>query len=236
MLQARARYADDHRFARRRQGRRRAVGSARKRPENRGAAARAPRADAAEGEAMSAISAWTTERWDGALESRRGGRSRRGHTSRTIGLLDDGAAGRALGRTRRSQSQGLRLAHELRRRLSPGQRLPMERVEVCVKGPIPGAPRGARERPWAGAAAGGDGERARRRGRLRARAPPHSPRARAGIHQPSCLDIAAMPGKRSIGVCAYHVWHPEGRAFDAAPLTRFEEAALSPGPARPAPC
>jgi len=29
-------------------------------------------------------------------------------------------------------------------------------------------------------------------------------------------------GRRSLGACAYHVWHPEGRAFDATPLTRVE--------------
>src|SRR5262249_20225859 len=32
-------------------------------------------------------------------------------------------------------------------------------------------------------------------------------------------------GKRSLGAAGYHVWHPEGRAFDAPPLTRFEAAA-----------
>ncbi|WP_433932877.1 DUF2126 domain-containing protein [Sorangium cellulosum] len=61
--------------------------------------------------------------------------------------------------------------------------------------------------------------------RFRAWAPPHSLHAHLGIHHPIHLDILDTWGKRSIGACAYHVWHPEGRAFDAAPLTRFEAAA-----------
>ncbi|WP_434045180.1 MULTISPECIES: DUF2126 domain-containing protein [Sorangium] len=61
--------------------------------------------------------------------------------------------------------------------------------------------------------------------RFRAWAPPHSLHAHLGIHHPIRLDILDTWGKRSIGACAYHVWHPEGRAFDAAPLTRFEAAA-----------
>ncbi|WP_437756496.1 DUF2126 domain-containing protein [Sorangium sp. So ce1389] len=61
--------------------------------------------------------------------------------------------------------------------------------------------------------------------RFRAWAPPHSLHAHLGIHHPIHLDILDTWGKRSIGACAYHVWHPEGRAFDAPPLTRFEAAA-----------
>lgn len=61
--------------------------------------------------------------------------------------------------------------------------------------------------------------------RFRAWAPPHSLHAHIGIHHPVRLDVLDTWGKRSLGACAYHVWHPEGRAFDAPPLTRFEAAA-----------
>ncbi|MDB4995501.1 MAG: hypothetical protein JWM74_2933, partial [Myxococcaceae bacterium] len=61
--------------------------------------------------------------------------------------------------------------------------------------------------------------------RFRAWAPPHSLQAHLGIHHPVRLDVVDTWGKRSIGACAYHVWHPGGRAFDAPPLTRFEAAA-----------
>ncbi len=61
--------------------------------------------------------------------------------------------------------------------------------------------------------------------RFRAWAPPHSLHAHIGIHHPIKLDIIDTWGKRSLGSCAYHVWHPEGRAFDFPPLTRFEASA-----------
>ena len=61
--------------------------------------------------------------------------------------------------------------------------------------------------------------------RFRAWAPPHSLQAHLGIHHPVRVDVLDTWGQRSLGACAYHVWHPEGRAFDAPPLTRFEAAA-----------
>jgi uncharacterized protein (DUF2126 family) len=61
--------------------------------------------------------------------------------------------------------------------------------------------------------------------RFRAWAPPHSLHAHIGIHHPICIDLVDTWARRSLGGCAYHVWHPEGRAFDAPPLTRFEAAA-----------
>ncbi len=61
--------------------------------------------------------------------------------------------------------------------------------------------------------------------RFRAWAPPHSLHPHLGIHHPLRLDVLDTWGQRSLGACAYHVWHPEGRAFDAPPLTRFEAAA-----------
>jgi uncharacterized protein (DUF2126 family) len=61
--------------------------------------------------------------------------------------------------------------------------------------------------------------------RFRAWAPPHSLQPHLGIHHPLRFDIVDTWGKRSLGACAYHVWHPEGRAFEAAPLTQVEAAA-----------
>jgi len=61
--------------------------------------------------------------------------------------------------------------------------------------------------------------------RFRAWAPPHSLHAHLGIHHPIRLDLLDTWGRRSLGACAYHVWHPEGRAFSSPPLTRFEAAA-----------
>lgn len=61
--------------------------------------------------------------------------------------------------------------------------------------------------------------------RFRAWAPPHSLHPHLGIHHPLRFDLVDTWAKRSLGACGYHVWHPEGRAFDAAPLTRFEAAA-----------
>lgn len=61
--------------------------------------------------------------------------------------------------------------------------------------------------------------------RFRAWAPPHSLHAHIGIHHPIRLEVVDTWSQRSLGGCSYHVWHPEGRAFDAPPLTRFEAAA-----------
>jgi uncharacterized protein (DUF2126 family) len=61
--------------------------------------------------------------------------------------------------------------------------------------------------------------------RFRAWAPPHSLHPHLGIHHPLHFDILDTWGKRSLGAFAYHVWHPEGRAFLSPPLTRFEAAA-----------
>jgi len=61
--------------------------------------------------------------------------------------------------------------------------------------------------------------------RFRAWAPPHALHPHLGIHHPVRIDVLDAWAKRSLGACAYHVWHPEGRAFEAAPLTRTEAAA-----------
>jgi uncharacterized protein (DUF2126 family) len=61
--------------------------------------------------------------------------------------------------------------------------------------------------------------------RFRAWAPPHSLHAHIGIHHPIRVDVVDTWARRSLGACAYHVWHPEGRGYDTPPLTRFEAAA-----------
>jgi len=61
--------------------------------------------------------------------------------------------------------------------------------------------------------------------RFRAWAPAHSLHAHIGIHHPLRFEIIDGWSDRSLGACAYHVWHPEGRAFATPPLTRFEASA-----------
>ena len=61
--------------------------------------------------------------------------------------------------------------------------------------------------------------------RFRAWQPPHCLQPYIGVHHPLRFDIVDAWGQRSLGACTYHVWHPEGRAFDEPPLTAFEAAA-----------
>lgn len=61
--------------------------------------------------------------------------------------------------------------------------------------------------------------------RFRAWAPPHSLHPHLGIHHPLRIDLYDHWAGRSLAAGAYHVWHPEGRAFDEPPLTRFEASA-----------
>jgi uncharacterized protein (DUF2126 family) len=101
----------------------------------------------------------------------------------------------------------------------------MERVEVRVEGLVPerhgvvvnGHALPLRTTGTAGEAVGGV--------RFRAWAPPHSLHPHLGIHHPLVFEVVDTWGRRSLGACEYHVWHPQGRAFEAPPLTRFEAAA-----------
>jgi uncharacterized protein (DUF2126 family) len=101
----------------------------------------------------------------------------------------------------------------------------MERIEVRVEGLVPerhlvlvnGHELPLRPTPTKGEHVAGV--------RFRAWAPPQSLQAHLGIHHPIHIDVVDGWGKRSLGACAYHVWHPEGRAYDTPPLTRFEAAA-----------
>ncbi len=61
--------------------------------------------------------------------------------------------------------------------------------------------------------------------RFRAWCPPHSLHPHLGVHHPIRLDVLDTWAGRSLGAGAYHVWHPEGRAFLTPPLTRVEAAA-----------
>ena len=61
--------------------------------------------------------------------------------------------------------------------------------------------------------------------RFRAWQPPRSLQPHLGVHHPLRIDVVDTWGKRSLGACTYHVWHPEGRAYAEPPLTAFEAAA-----------
>jgi len=58
--------------------------------------------------------------------------------------------------------------------------------------------------------------------RFRAWCPPHALHPHLGIHHPLRIDVVDTWAGRGVAGAAYHVWHPEGRAFDAPPLTRVE--------------
>ncbi|MEM9190526.1 MAG: transglutaminase family protein [Myxococcota bacterium] len=61
--------------------------------------------------------------------------------------------------------------------------------------------------------------------KFRAWQPPHCLQPQIGIHHPLRFDLVDTWGRRSLGACTYHVWHPQGRGFDEPPLTAFEAAA-----------
>ncbi len=61
--------------------------------------------------------------------------------------------------------------------------------------------------------------------RFRAWCPPHSLQPHLGIHHPLHIDVVDTWASRGVGAGTYHVWHPEGRGFDVAPLTGVEAAA-----------
>ncbi len=101
----------------------------------------------------------------------------------------------------------------------------MERVEARVEGLVPerhvvtvnGHLLPMRATGTAGEHVGGV--------RFRAWAPPHSLHPHLGIQHPLRFDVIDTWAKRSLGACAYHVWHPEGRGYGTPPLTRFEASA-----------
>lgn len=101
----------------------------------------------------------------------------------------------------------------------------LDRVEVTLEGAVPGRHRVAvngialpmRPAGTAGARVAGV--------RFRAWRPPRCLQPTVGIHHPLRFDIVDTWARRSLGAATYHVWHPEGRAYDEPPLTAFEAAA-----------
>lgn len=61
--------------------------------------------------------------------------------------------------------------------------------------------------------------------RFRAWQPPDCLQPNIEVHHPLRFDVVDTWGKRSLGSCTYHVWHPEGRAYDEPPLSAFEASA-----------
>jgi uncharacterized protein (DUF2126 family) len=61
--------------------------------------------------------------------------------------------------------------------------------------------------------------------RFRAWCPPHALHPHLGIHHPVRVEVVDTWAKRGVVGGAYHVWHPEGRSFEAPPLTRVEATA-----------
>jgi uncharacterized protein (DUF2126 family) len=61
--------------------------------------------------------------------------------------------------------------------------------------------------------------------RFKAWQPPHGLQPTIPVHHPVRFDVIDTWAHRSLGAATYHVWHPEGRAFDEPPLTAFEAAA-----------
>ncbi|MCC7535690.1 MAG: transglutaminase family protein [Deltaproteobacteria bacterium] len=61
--------------------------------------------------------------------------------------------------------------------------------------------------------------------RYRAWQPPHCLQPHIPIQHPLRFDVVDTWARRSLGACTYHVWHPEGRAYEDPPLTAFDAAA-----------
>jgi uncharacterized protein (DUF2126 family)/transglutaminase-like putative cysteine protease len=61
--------------------------------------------------------------------------------------------------------------------------------------------------------------------RFRAWCPPHALHPHLGIHHPLRIDVIDTWARRGVAGAKYHVWHPEGRGYDAPPLTRVEAEA-----------
>lgn len=61
--------------------------------------------------------------------------------------------------------------------------------------------------------------------RFKAWQPPQGLQPTVPVHHPLRVDVVDTWARRSLGAVTYHVWHPEGRAFDEPPLTAFEAAA-----------
>ena len=81
--------------------------------------------------------------------------------------------------------------------------------------------------------------------RFKAWQPPSGLQPTLPVHSPLRIDVIDTWARRSLGAVTYHVFHPEGQAFDEPPLTAFEAAARraqrftteghAPYPAQPMP-
>jgi uncharacterized protein (DUF2126 family)/transglutaminase-like putative cysteine protease len=121
----------------------------------------------------------------------------------------------------------------------------VERVQVRVSGLTEGRHGVAVNGHWLPLRATGRASEAVAGVRFRAWQPPHCLHPNIGIHHPLRFDLVDTWGRRALGAVTYHVWHPEGRAFDEPPLTAFEAGARraqrftvdghAPYPALPAP-
>jgi uncharacterized protein (DUF2126 family) len=101
----------------------------------------------------------------------------------------------------------------------------LERIELRARGLVPGrhvVVAGGVEVPMAPTR---DADLAVAGVRFRAWCPPHALQPHLGIHHPLRLEVVDTWAERALGGCTYHVWHPEGRAFERAPLTALEAAA-----------
>ena len=101
----------------------------------------------------------------------------------------------------------------------------VERIEVKAAGLVPGRHAVAVNGLLAPLRATGTAGEGVAGVRFRAWAPPHALHAHLGIHHPLTVELVDGWARRSVGACRYHVWHPEGRAYLAPPLTRFEASA-----------
>jgi uncharacterized protein (DUF2126 family)/transglutaminase-like putative cysteine protease len=61
--------------------------------------------------------------------------------------------------------------------------------------------------------------------RFRAWQPPHCLQPHIKIQHPLRFDLVDTWADRSLGGCQYHVWHPDGRAYEDPPLTAYEAGA-----------
>jgi uncharacterized protein (DUF2126 family)/transglutaminase-like putative cysteine protease len=107
----------------------------------------------------------------------------------------------------------------------------MERIEIVAKDFDP-----TRHLIAVGGLSGGDGialpmHRGAEPGlfvggvKFRAWNPPHAMHPHFGVHHPLRIELIDRLSERGLAAAAYHVWHPEGRAFEAEPLTRTEASA-----------
>jgi uncharacterized protein (DUF2126 family) len=101
----------------------------------------------------------------------------------------------------------------------------LERLQVMVRGLVPerhSVGVNGVELPLTATGVAGEGVAGVR---FRAWQPPHCLQPGIAPHHPLRFDVIDRWGKRSLGACSYHVWHPQDHGFNEPPLTAFEAAA-----------